>query len=188
MTDKIWDAIEDVVVAARHAMDWLQDLAVLMAKKNTPIWWVNPIGFPVYQNNCTTVRKRVRSLLLGGVNLSLNNRTNKLSPQKQKQGVAPNFVHSLDSAHMMLTILKAKENGINNFSMIHDDFGTHACDVQKFRQIIRDEFVDMYKENEPLHDLYVSCALLLPDGDVPVVPEYGDLDLDLIRESRYFFA
>ncbi len=188
MTYKLWAAIEDVVVAARHAMDWLQELAVLMAEKNMPVWWVNPIGFPVYQNNCKTTRQRVRSLLLGGVHLSLNNSTNVVSPQKQKQGIAPNFVHSLDSAHMMLTINKAKEQGINNFAMVHDDFGTHACDIPKLRNIIREEFVEMYKHNEPLHDLYISCALVLQDGAVPVVPEYGDLDLEKIIESEYFFG
>lgn len=188
MTYKIWAAIEDVVVAARNAMDWLQELSVLMSKKNIPMWWVNPAGFPVYQNNCTTTRRRVKTLLLGGVNLSLNNSTNTLSVQKQKQGISPNFVHSLDSAHMMLTINAAREEGIENFAMIHDDFGTHACDIGKLRNVIRQEFVGMYKEHEPLHDLYVTCALLVPDGDIPAVPEYGDLNLESVIDSDYFFA
>lgn len=188
MTDKIWAAIADIVIAAKQAMDWLQELAGLMAEKNMPVWWVNPIGFPVYQNNCKTTRRRVRSLLLGGVNLSLNANTNILSAQKQKQGIAPNFVHSLDSAHMMLTLLAAQEKGITNFAMIHDDFGTHACDVSLFRDIIREEFVEMYRHSEPLHDLYVSCALTLQDGKLPAVPEYGDLELEKIKDSEYFFA
>lgn len=188
MSYKIWAAIEDVVVASRSAMNWLQELAVTMSKKNTPIWWVSPVGFPVYQNNCKTSRRVVRTLLLGGTRLSLNNNTNVLSVQKQKQGISPNFVHSLDSAHMMLTVNAAKEKGIHNFAMIHDDFGTHACDVPDLRNIIREEFVSMYKEHEPLHDLYVTCALLMPDGSIPAVPSYGDLDLESVLDSEYFFA
>lgn len=186
--DILWDSIGDVVVSAREAMDWLQDLAKLTANKNLPLWWVNPVGFPVYQAVKKTDGSQIRSALLGGVRLRLNRDTNIISPEKQMQGVAPNFVHSLDSAHMMLTINQALENGITNFSMIHDDFGTHAADVEVFRNLIRQCFVQMYKDHDPLQDLYLTTAMTLPDKDIPPVPDSGDLDLVDILDSEYFFA
>ena len=188
LTDFLWKAMEQTVIAAADTMEWLQVLADRMAKKNLPVWWVNPVGFPVYQSNKKTSSKRIRSVLMGDIHLSLTVDTNIISPQRQKQGIAPNFVHSLDSAHMMFTTNCSEEKGIKSFAMIHDDFGTHAGNTEEFRDTIRQTFVNMYKNSEPLHDLYVSCALILETGDLPAVPEYGTLDLDDILDSEYFFG
>lgn len=188
LTEHLWEAIGEVVVSAKVAMAWLQGMSDKMSAKNLPIWWVNPIGFPVYQNNVKTTRKRVRTLLLGDSFLSLNKKTNKVSRAKQAQGIAPNFVHSMDSAHMMFTVLLAQQDGIDNFAMIHDDFGTHAGNVENFRVCIREAFVRMYRDHEPLHDLYVSCALALDSGDLPPVPDYGELDILNVLDSEYFFG
>ena len=51
-----------------------------------------------------------------------------LNKARQRAGIAPNFIHSLDSSHLMLTILLAEEQGITSFSMIHDSYGVHACE------------------------------------------------------------
>ena len=187
-TDVLWESISDVVVAASEAMQWLQSIASLTADKNLPIWWVNPIGFPVYQAVKQVSSYQVRTMLLGGTRLRLNKKLDSLSKSKQIQGIAPNFVHSLDSAHMMLTLNAAEEMGISSFSMIHDDFGTHACDVEQFRYIIKDSFVNMYKQNNPLDDLYLTVSLVTDDGEVPPTPDRGTLSLDGIKESEYFFA
>lgn len=186
--DVLWDSISDIVVSAREAMTWLQDIAKATATKNLPVWWVNPVGFPVYQAIKKTSSQSIRTSLMGGIRLRLRKETSSISPEKQIQGIAPNFVHSLDSAHMMLTINAASEMGVTNFSMIHDDFGTHASDVEMFREIIRTCFVRMYKDNDPLQDLYLTTAMSLQDGDIPPVPDSGDLDLNSILDSEYFFA
>lgn len=186
--DVLWDSIGDVVVSARSAMDWLQQIAKLTASKNLPVWWVNPAGFPVYQAIKKKTGYQIRTALMGDTRLRLNKDTNDISMEKQMQGVAPNFVHSLDSAHMMLTVNNAEAHGITNFSMIHDDFGTHAADVEHFRGIIRSTFVTMYKEHDPLYDLYLTTALATSDKDVPPIPDSGDLNLDDILDSEYFFA
>lgn len=186
--DVLWESIGDVVVSAREAMGWLQQIAKITAARNLPVWWVNPAGFPVYQAVKKTSSHRLRTTLMGGIQLRLNKNTNQISMEKQIQGVAPNFVHSIDSAHMMLTVNEAVSQGIVNFSMIHDDFGTHAADVEQFRNIIKACFVAMYKDNEPLHDLYITATLAVPDGEVPPVPDCGELDLNDILESEYFFA
>lgn len=186
--DILWDSISDVVVSARDAMDWLQNIARITSNKNMPVWWVNPAGFPVYQAVKKTEGQLVRTVLMGNTRLRIRKDTNIISPEKQMQGIAPNFVHSLDSAHMMLTINAALQDGITNFSMIHDDFGTHAADVEQFRELIKQCFVAMYKNNDPLHDLYITTAMSLPDGNIPPIPDSGDLKLSEILESEYFFA
>lgn len=187
-TDFLWQAIEDVVIAARAAMDWLQEVAKITAKRQLPVWWVSPVGFPVYQDNKSTKATRVSTALMGKTTrLTLQEPTRKISSRKQVQGIAPNFVHSLDAAHMMLCVTAAHEAGIKSFAMIHDDFGTHAGNTERFHEIIRESFVDMYKNNEPLEDLYVSCSLTVQEP-LPPVPDYGDLDINEVLKSTYFFA
>jgi DNA-directed RNA polymerase len=188
LTDLLWESIGEIVVSSREAMAWLQSIAKLTASQNLPVWWVNPAGFPVHQAIKKQKSTQVRTSLMGGLRLRLNKVSNQLNTEKQVQGIAPNFVHSMDSAHMMLTTVKAVEHGINCFSMIHDDFGTHAADVENFRTIIREAFVCMYKDNDPLGDLYLSVAMTNPDGKVPPVPDSGELDINKVLEAEYFFA
>jgi DNA-directed RNA polymerase len=89
---------------------------------------------------------------------------------------------------MMLTVNAAVERGIVNFAMIHDDFGTHAADVETFRNVIKEEFVAMYKNHDPLNDLYVTTSMVMPDGALPPPPDVGGLVLEDILDSEYFFA
>ena len=52
----------------------------------------------------------------------------KPNAMKQKNAYPPNFIHSLDSVHMMLTALHCLHAGIT-FVSVHDCFWTHACDI-----------------------------------------------------------
>jgi len=47
---------------------------------------------------------------------------------KQKNAFPPNFIHSLDSSHMMLTSLFCEREGIT-FVSVHDCFWTHPSSV-----------------------------------------------------------
>ncbi len=188
LTDVLWDAIADTVVAAKDAMTWLQTIAKITSERNLPVWWVNPIGFPVYQSAKKMDSKQIRTSLMGGMRLRLNKETTTISTEKQMQSIAPNFVHSLDSAHMLLTVQDAVNNGITDFAMIHDDFGTHAGNVELFRHSIKSAFVSMYTDHEPLNDIYITTALSVPDGVVPPLPDSGDLDIKEVMYSEYFFA
>ena len=48
---------------------------------------------------------------------------------KNRNGFPPNFIHSLDSSHMMLTSLYLWSKGVT-FASVHDCFWTHACNVE----------------------------------------------------------
>ena len=53
---------------------------------------------------------------------------------KQKNAFPPNFVHSLDSSHMMLTSLHCEHAGLT-FMSVHDCFWTHACTVATMNKV-----------------------------------------------------
>ena len=64
---------------------------------------------------------------------------------KQRNAFPPNFVHSLDSSHMMLTSLFCQRSGIT-FASVHDCFWTHASTVPIMNRICREQFVALHSE------------------------------------------
>ncbi|VDP95200.1 unnamed protein product [Echinostoma caproni] len=64
---------------------------------------------------------------------------------KQKNAFPPNFIHSLDSCHMMLTALHCLKAGIT-FASVHDCFWTHAATVDVMNRICREEFIALHSE------------------------------------------
>ena len=59
----------------------------------------------------------------------------KPNTMKQRNAFPPNFIHSLDSSHMMLTSLFCQRKSIT-FASIHDCFWTHACTVDQMNKVI----------------------------------------------------
>jgi DNA-directed RNA polymerase len=179
----VWDAIGEVVIAASQAMSWLQKAASTLIKSGqSQIRWVTPSGFPVVQVYNEVEIVRINSLLLGGVRLKVGTTGDKPDVNKHKNGLSPNFVHSMDASHLALTVQACEKAGIDSLAMIHDDYGTHAADAQQLFGIIRDTFVRMYETNDPLNWFRAHY-----DG-LPAVPESGDLDIGQVRKSPYFFA
>lgn len=177
----VWEAIGEVVVASRQAMDWLQSSAeAIITAGGQQIHWVTPSGFPVIQVYQVGELHRINTKLLGNVKLVINRHTDQASAKKHRQGLAPNFVHSMDAAHCTMVINAA--TGIDSLHMIHDDFGTHAADSEQFYGIIREQFIKLYSENKPLVQFYAKYK----DSITPP-PEEGTLDITAVRSSRYFF-
>lgn len=116
----------------------------------------------------------------------------RLDGTKAQTGIAPNFVHSLDAAHLMLTVIAAQKAGINNLAVIHDSFGTHAADTDRLSAILRETFVAMY-EGDPLAAFRAELVEQLKPHDeviaaLPPLPAMGKLDLRAVLNSTYMFA
>jgi DNA-directed RNA polymerase len=146
--------------------------------------WVTPLGLPVIQPY-RQERKHVVRTVLQSVTLVVSNENLPVSTQKQKSAFPPNFVHSLDASHMLMTALKMKNQGLT-FAAVHDSYWTHACDVDTMNSSLRDCFVELYKY-PVLEDLRDSLVMRFPDIKFPPIPERGSLDIDVVKNSRYFF-
>lgn len=184
----IYEAIGRVVVAARTAMDWLQEVARVTAGADTPVLWTTPAGFPVRQEYNQMTGQRVKLFVAGERHrVTLTSRTKQLDKRKQASSISPNFVHSLDAAHLMLTMAACAEFGLDNVAVIHDSFGTHTSDTSLLHALLREEFIAMYQA-DILTRLKEQIEEQI-DADLPALPP-GDLGLDLeqIRESDFFFA
>lgn len=181
----VWDAIGVVVVKAREAMQWLQAASkVILDSGELRIGWVTPSGFPVIQSYWEREEHRINTKLCGSTKIVVKSYTGIPAPRLHKNGIAPNFVHSLDASHLALTVNAAAEQGITSFAMIHDDYGTHAADAEIMYHAIRDVFVRMYEDSDPM----VEFANRYGQCEFPALPTKGSLDLKVVRNSEYFFS
>lgn len=191
LADILWESIGEVVVAARAAMDWLKGAAKVAAAGDHPVMWTTPAGFPVLQDYREAIGTRINPHVGGRkVNLVVNIAGTKLDRRRQTLGISPNFVHSCDASHMMLTACTALANGITNFAMIHDSFGTHAGNTEVLAASLRHAFVQQYTP-DVLGNFRQELSDQLPPeiaADLPILPETGSLDLSAVLESAYFFA
>lgn len=179
----VWDAIGDVVIKARAAMDWLQNAARILIRSGlTQIEWLTPSGFPAIQIYWESEMHRINTRLCGGTKLSINRDTDLADRNRHRNGIAPNFIHSMDASHLSLVVLAAESEGIDALAMIHDDYGTHATDAPTLARLIREVFVSMYKDSSPLEDLRTRYP------ELPPPPPIGTLELEAVLKSRYFFC
>lgn len=184
LTPFMWNAIGEVVVAAREAMGWLQKVAGVLSRSNEALMWKAADGFPVYQGIRVINSTKIETQLGGRFQLRIGNFTEDIDKNRQRNGVSPNFVHSQDAAHMRAVIRAATAEGISPLAFIHDDFGTHAADTKRLGEIIRDTFVDLYTNHDPLQAL----ARQYEDKGLPELPQYGTMDINAVKQSAYFFG
>ncbi|KAE9615721.1 putative DNA-directed RNA polymerase [Lupinus albus] len=175
-------ALEEMFQGARGIMSWLGDCAKIIASENQPVRWTTPLGLPVVQ----PYRKLGRHIIKTSLQiLTLQQETDKVMVKRQKTAFPPNFVHSLDGSHMMMTAVACKKEGLN-FAGVHDSYWTHACDVDHMNRILREKFVELY-ETPVLENLVEGFQRSFPKLSFPPLPERGDFDLKEVLESPYFF-
>jgi len=177
LADIMYESIGEVVKGARKAMDWLRSIPV---KQKDYIKWLSPVGFPVYQHySSSSISNNIRTHISGDIAIKIDDFEKEIKPNtmEQKNGIAPNFVHSLDAAHLVLTVLNSN---LDAYTMIHDDFGTYACDVPQLKDDIRKAMYKLYSEHKPLNELAeqlgIECNL-----------KEGDYRLEDILQAEYFF-
>lgn len=223
---KIFASIQEMFTATRTIQDWFTQCAQVISQDLVAtVCWVTPLGFPVVQPYMKTanatanvVSSRLPAFLK--VCLLLNALANlvrqtpdlkastkgiiyKPNVMKQKNAFAPNYIHSLDSSHMMLTSLSCEREGVN-FVSVHDCYWTHPSTVDVMNRICRKEFVALHSQ-EILQGLsknflaqYVvelkALAEKSPDNHTKVmktfcnVPKTGSFELKKVLKSTYFFS
>lgn len=181
---KVWQAIADVVVKAPIAMNWLQDASDELVLGGTTPVWRSPSGFVVRQRYNKVDSFQINTRLMGRIRIQLKIGTMGKEADKRghRNGIAPNFVHSCDAAHMHRLINAAEDAGLGHLAFIHDDYGCLAGDVDKLHQLIRSTFVDMYTECDPLTEFAAA------NGIQKQLPDRGTLDLEQVKQSQYFFC
>jgi len=199
-------AVQEVVSSVAAAMGYLQAIAGLLSAENKTVRWETPAGFPVVQGYYKEEREVVRIALWdreakflrrSKVTIQIDegervrsNLPSKIDTRRMRSAIAPNFVHSLDAAHMQMTVFRCLKQGVSNFFMIHDSFATDIEQTWALFTNIRAAFVDQYREGcvfEGLENI-TRQRLKDPNAELPNVPEKGLLDIENVMLSTYCFS
>nr|CAD7259066.1 unnamed protein product [Timema shepardi] len=205
---KTFESLQEMFTSTKEIQDWFTECARLISQVcGQNVEWVTPLGFPVVQpynrfNKLVAPQLQAKKLQ-EHYNMDMFERPNVV---KQKNAFPPNYIHSLDSTHMMLTSLFCERRGIT-FVSVHDCFWTHPSAVDVMNRICREQFVALHSQPilEDLSRFMVkkfsySDSELTNDGSVvdmskrklnqilTRVPSKGDLDITNVLNSVYFFS
>jgi DNA-directed RNA polymerase len=170
-------------------MAWLQSVAQLCCDHKLAIRWMSPSGFPVKQFYRLSDLTRIKTTVGEQIRWTQARvERDAMSRRRQVNGISPNYIHSLDAAALVKTVNQATSKGVTSFAMIHDSFGTTAADAESLAVCLRDAYAQMFS-TDLLAEFREQVQLQLGDrGTVPPVPQSGDLDVNEVRNSVYFFA
>jgi len=183
----IWSSIGECVVSAQQCMDWMQRIARDISKLEIPIIWQTPSGFKVVQQYPEYRSLRIQTHIDGHImrpRLSSPD-FQKVDKKRAASGLCPNFIHSLDSSYLVLTVLRCLKEGLTDFWMIHDSFGTTAKNAATLARCLREEYVRMFEDYDVVNDFRTEMLKSIPEVAAP--PARGNLDLNGVIESKYFF-
>lgn len=155
-------------------------LEELMQNFRSTVVWTTPLRMPVVQPYRKGTMKEIRTCLQSLL-YPVNDQTDPVNRKKQLQGFPPNFIHSLDASHMLLSALECYELGLD-FAAVHDSFWTHASDVDTMNEVLRDAFIKIHEEDvvgrlaaEFKTRHHGSLYLANIDPDSPVAKKIKDL-------------
>lgn len=173
---------------AAEIMAWLKGSVrtIILKDRHRPIEWTTPLGFPVLQPYWNQRRMKVGTKVSPWMlTLDIPDEGDYQHLGRNVNGIAPNWVHSIDASHMMLTALRCKSDGID-FAAVHDSFWTHSGTAAHLNDALRDEFVKLHAAPHlaGLKDRWERHY----DVRLADLPRLGNLDLGAVRRSQYFFA
>ena len=193
-------AQNELATVIRHALDgamessnagkvFLQDLCRVCSSYGKHASWVTPNGFRVV-NRYTTADPKImhtQFYLKNQLTIRYTRDTDEPNADFAAQAIPPNFIHSLDAAHMSLVVNHMATQGVSSFSMIHDSFGCHCNHVPVMRQAINETFYEIHSTNQlEVFKGYIEDALGFQLGFA--LPERGNLDIRTVLNSEYLFG
>lgn len=107
--------------------------------------WTSPLGLPCVQPY-RSLKRQIISTNLQDIAISDPFGAAPVDARKQQTAFPPNFVHSLDATHMLLTSKVSGDDGLA-FASVHDSYWTHAADIDTMNSHCRNQFIKLHEEN-----------------------------------------
>jgi DNA-directed RNA polymerase len=179
----IEEAVGELLQEGEKFRDYLQKLARAVADKGQILKWRTPSGFPFANRYHVPNIKRVR-LLLNDIDIRrtfADGHEPTIKKRKAANAIAPNIIHALDASHLARTVNACVSTGIRDIVTVHDSFGCLIPQAREMNRIVRDEFVQMYEEHDPLEEIRRAALRVLGDSQsLEPVPNRGPFN---IRET-----
>lgn len=192
------DAMLHRLGSAEGIMQWLRQAAAIAARHPadseggaTGLLWVVPTGWP-WVMAYGRKRKRNAHVRVDGVRstaLVYSESGRDLDAAAQTDAIAPNVIHALDAAALVFALDAMKE--ISAVGVIHDCVGGRAPELSAISKAVREGFVRLYKEHDPFQAIHAAIAAstdMVHRDAIATPPPRGELDVQPVRHSRYFFS
>jgi len=176
-------AIQDIVKGARVGQEYLKKVTQDLVKRGEHIAYKTPLtGFPVVQRIGNRKEERVRTPI---GRLTIRTPTDTLDKLRMGNGIAPNFIHSLDASLLATTVLKLADEGCENFHMIHDSYGVPIGQVENLNKLVRETFVELF-ECDPLYRFVDTVNHNFEHRPEDIM--LNTLNLEEVIDSKYIFS
>ncbi|OAF69413.1 hypothetical protein A3Q56_02812, partial [Intoshia linei] len=188
IVDCTFSCLQSMFTSSRDIQNWLINCARYLVDSDVVVEWKTPLGLPVLQPYFS----------LQKYNKSNGISEETINKRKQYTAIPPNFIHSLDASHMMLTSLYSVSSNFT-FVSVHDCFWTHPSTVEIMNKVCREQFVALHSQPilSDLRDQFTelikkdSKYAIKPNSKQKVfdnIPKTGTFDLNSILKSEYFFS
>ena len=195
LRDKVNESLGVTFRQTQECRSWLAQVSALIwkcqpAELRNAFSWTTPLGLIVRQ----PYRKGIETSVFtpSGYTRIKGSPLEPAAP-KQMSALAPNLIHSLDATHLAMTALEMQNLGLSMLA-VHDSFWTYACDLPTLSRVLREQFLELYTNFDPLVEIKQQWeemffldlrrhSVVLPDP-----PKRGTLDLKKVLKSPYFFS
>lgn len=163
LTTHVFGAVRELFEGAHLIQDWLGESARIISKSVridyddtasmnadkpnhlSSVIWTTPLGLPCVQPYRAT-KRQIISTNLQDVAITDPFRASPVDSRKQKTALPPNFVHSLDATHMLMTASQCRLHNMS-FASVHDSYWTHASNIDLLSKNLREQFVKLHQDN-----------------------------------------
>ncbi|KAI8980813.1 hypothetical protein BDB01DRAFT_906773 [Pilobolus umbonatus] len=150
------------------------------ANQMSSVIWTTPLGLPIVQPYRRSGKKQVATLLQT-IFIEDPDASRPVNSLKQSTAFPPNFIHSLDATHMLMSAVACHKKGMT-FASVHDSYWTHACDVDSMNEVIRDQFIELHSQpimENLLNEFKERYKNFRVPVSTPIDPKTGDFqDID----------
>jgi DNA-directed RNA polymerase len=179
IVNAVREAMYEVVPGPMRVMDWIkQEVGAAFKRGVDHLIWETPSGFVVKQNRRKRKVSTVLLQILGRCEVNLTTGHEGPDVAGHKSSTAPNLIHSLDASILHQAFLKFNAP----FTVIHDSVLCRATDMGTLNRVVRETYCEIFSSSNPLVDFAESIGA---ETEPPII---GDLDLDSVLESTYFFC
>jgi len=175
-----WTTLKTGVTArAFELRRWFQNVGRAIGRTGKPAEWIVPgTMFPADQRHYFEKANDAR-LTFNWPGITppprvhvFNGLTKTLDESRHAMSLAPNVIHSLDAAHLMLTVARLQP-GVS-IGTVHDGFATCASEAAALEEAFVSALVALYGDGQsPLQDLAQQFGS--QGAKVPAPPEQGTL-------------
>lgn len=173
------EAMFEIFPGPMQVMDWIkQEVGAAIKRGADHLQWETPSGFLVFQNRRKHDSKRINLQIMGRCVVSLTEGDKGPDINGHKSSTAPNLIHSLDASLLHKAFLKFD----SPFTVIHDSVLCRATDMGELNRVVRETYYEIFSGSNPLEDF---AAAIGAETKPPII---GDLDLNSVLDSTYFFC